>query len=107
MAVPPRAALAAVARGQPSVIPGRCEASNPESRDTSMCNCTSKAGPSDHPGTKSRAPRDLLPLAGEIFRRDGPFVALARLQSLPVGGDIGPEILVPPDGLGDSQRIAD
>src|ERR1700755_2464268 len=25
-----------------TVIPGRCEASNPESRDSPMCNCTSE-----------------------------------------------------------------
>jgi len=29
---------------------GRCAASNPESRDFPMCNCTSRSGPSDHPG---------------------------------------------------------
>jgi hypothetical protein len=27
-----------------AVIPGRCEASNPESRDSPMCNCTSEVG---------------------------------------------------------------
>src|ERR1017187_7383001 len=32
------------------VIPGRCEASNPESRDSPMRNCASGSGPSDHPG---------------------------------------------------------
>ena len=32
------------------VIPGRCKASNPESRDSPGCNCTPESGPSDHPG---------------------------------------------------------
>src|ERR1700722_15768378 len=28
--------------GLSTVVPGRCEASNPESRDSPMCNCTSE-----------------------------------------------------------------
>src|SRR5260370_33891988 len=31
------------------VIPGRCEASNPESRDSPMCNCTSEVHVFDAP----------------------------------------------------------
>jgi hypothetical protein len=33
-----------------SVIPGRCEASNPESRDSPMCIAHLRSGPADHPG---------------------------------------------------------
>jgi len=39
------------------VIPGRCEASNPESRDSLMCNCTSEVwsfGPSRNDGVQAR-----------------------------------------------------
>src|SRR5260370_39952012 len=39
------------------------------------------------------APRDLLLLAGENFRGDGPLVSVASLQPLPVGADVRPEIL--------------
>src|SRR5450631_4816522 len=59
------------------------------------------------PGSGSRAPRHLLLLAGESFRGDGPLVPVARLQALPVGGDVGPEILCQPDVFGKPQRIAD
>jgi hypothetical protein len=40
----------------------------------------------------SGTPRDLLLLAGERFGGDGPLVAVARLQALPVGGDVRAEI---------------
>src|SRR3982074_1473764 len=39
------------------VIPGQCEASNPESRDSPMCNCTSEVwsfGPSRNDGARAR-----------------------------------------------------
>src|SRR5450755_2841682 len=46
------------------VIPGRCEASNPESRDSPMCNCTSEVwsfGPSRNDrGTRMNDPVDVL-----------------------------------------------
>src|SRR6202048_1413588 len=55
----------------------------------------------------SRAPRDLLLLAGEIFGFDGPAKAVTLLQALPVGGDVGPEIFRQSDVFGEPQRIAD
>src|SRR5665213_3013053 len=57
--------------------------------------------------TALRAPRDLLLHAGEIFRGDRPLEPVALLQTLRVGGDVGPEILGKPDIFRKPQRVSD
>ena len=49
----------------------------------------------------------LLLAAGALFRGDRPLVAVACLQALPIGRDIGPEILRQSDDFGQPQRVAD
>ena len=44
---------------------------------------------------------------GPGLRGHGPFIAVARLQALPVGGDVGPELLGKSDVLGQPQGVAD
>src|ERR1700674_5728065 len=46
------------------------------------------------------ASRDLLLHAGEIFGGNRPLESIALLQALPIGGDVGPEILGKPDIFG-------
>src|SRR5512139_3089650 len=48
---------------------------------------------------------DILLDAGLALRRHGPLVAIALLQPLPVGRDIGTEILGEPNVSGKPQRI--
>src|ERR1700730_4641860 len=55
----------------------------------------------------SGPPSALLLLAGEILGLDRAAKAVALLQALPVGGDVGPEILRQPDVVGKPQRKAD
>src|SRR5260221_1592038 len=100
MVDPPGAALSAAAWPDNSVIPGRCEASNPESRDSGSGANAPSRNDSASQESSTGARSDLLLLAGEFFRRDGPFVTLPRLQTLPIGGDVGPEILCQPDVIG-------
>ena len=54
------------------------------------------ANPHDLPQAPSRPPRHLLLLAREIFGRDRALESVARLQALPVGGDVGSEIPASP-----------
>ena len=58
-------------------------------------------------GGASGSPRDFLLLAGEGLGGNGPLESIARLQALPVGGDVGPEIFGKPNVFGEPECVTD
>src|SRR3954454_12923999 len=53
-----------------------------------------------------QSPRHLLLFTRAGFRGDRALVAIARLQALPPGSDVGAEIFGQPDAFGEPQGVA-